>query len=138
MAKIKPFRPSTGEPPIPKPLEAVKPHVVTVQDGAPVKYPNCDGVGVRVVHPSNPKAYTEAMGIVMFYLPPHASLAPGSHYTEECYCILKGHGTMTLAGEKVEVGPGTFVHLPPWCEHGVENTGNETLEMLLCTVPPNP
>ena len=65
-------------------------------------------------------------------------LEPGSHHTEECYVILRGRGTMTLNGEAVEVGPGTFIHLPPWCEHGVEITGNETLEILICTSPPNP
>ena len=32
----------------------------------------------------------------------------------------------------------TFIHLPPWCEHGIENTGEETLEILICTSPPNP
>lgn len=136
--KIRPFQPFTGEPGIPKPEGIVEPHVVTVQDGVPVRYPDCDGVGVRVVHPSNPKACTNTMGIVMFFLPPHASLPAGSHWTEETYCFLKGHGVMTLAGKPTEVGPGTFVHLPPWCEHGVENTGNESMEILLCTVPPNP
>lgn len=138
MAKITPFKSYEGEPPIPRPDEPVQPHIVTVQDGVPVKYPTCEGLGVRVVHPSNPKAPAQNMGIVMFYLPPHTLLEPGSHYTEECYIILRGTGTMTLAGEKVEVRPGLFIHLPPWCEHGVENTGNETLEILICTSPPNP
>jgi mannose-6-phosphate isomerase-like protein (cupin superfamily) len=136
--KIRPFVPFKGEPGIPKPAVSPQPHVVTVQDGVPVRYPDCDGVGVRVVHPSNPKACTQTMGIVMFFLPPHASLPVGSHWTEETYCFLKGHGVMTLAGKPTEVGPGVFVHLPPWCEHGVENTGNEGMEILLCTVPPNP
>lgn len=136
--KIRPFQPFKGEPGIPKPSELVQPHVVTVQDGVPVRYPDCDGVGVRIVHPSNPKACTQTMGIVMFFLPPHASLPVGSHWTEETYCFLKGHGVMTLAGKPTDVGPGTFVHLPPWCEHGVENTGLEGMEILLCTVPPNP
>ncbi|NLV74414.1 MAG: cupin domain-containing protein [Chloroflexi bacterium] len=136
--KIKDFKPDTREPGIPKPDKPAMPHVVTVQDGVPVRYPGSDAVGVRVVHPSNPKAYTEAMGIVMFYLPPHAALPIGSHWTEETYCILKGHGVMTLAGTPTPVGPGSFVHLPPWCEHGIENTGNEGMEVLLCTVPPNP
>ena len=52
--------------------------------------------------------------------------------------ILKGKGVMTLAGEKVPVEAGTFIHLPPWCEHGIENTGDESMEVLICTSPPNP
>ena len=138
MAKITAFKGYKGDPPVAKPEEPVPPHVVTVQDGLPVKYPDCDGVGVRVAHPSNPKAPAQAFGLVMFYLPPHASLAPGSHFPEECYVIVKGTGTMTLAGKKTPVAPGTFVHLPPWCEHGIENTGTETLEVLICTSPANP
>jgi len=138
MAKIATFKGYKGKPPIPKPDELVEPNVVTVQDGVAVKYPGCDGIGVRVVHPANPKAPAQNMGLVMFYVPPHVELEPGSHHTEECYVILRGRGTMTLAGKKVAVQAGTFIHLPPWCEHGVENTGDETMEILICTSPPNP
>ena len=57
MAEIKLYQgypPSTGR--IPKPDTPVQPNVVTVNDGRPVKYPGCEGIGVRVVHPSNPDA----------------------------------------------------------------------------------
>ena len=138
MAKIQMFKGYQGDAPIPKPAEPVQPNIVTVKDGVPVKYPDCDGVGVRVVHPANPKAPAKNMGLVMFYVPPHVALEPGCHYTEECYVILKGQGVMTLAGKKVPVKAGMFVHLPSWCEHGIENTGDETLEVLICTSPPNP
>jgi oxalate decarboxylase/phosphoglucose isomerase-like protein (cupin superfamily) len=33
---------------------------------------------------------------------------------------------------------GDFVYLPPWCLHGIENTGTEMLVVLICTSPPNP
>lgn len=139
MAKITDFKGYQGDDaPIPKPAEPMRPNVVRVQDGVPVRYPGCDGLGVRVVHPVNPNAPAKNLGLVMFYVPPHVVLEPGSHWTEECYVILRGQGTMTLAGEKVEVRAGTFIHLPPWCEHGIENTGDETLEILICTSPPNP
>ena len=111
--------------------------MVTPRDGTPVRYPGCDGIGVRVVHPSNPRAPAQAMGLVMFYLPPHVKMEPRGHLPEECYVILRGRGVMTLNGEQREVSAGTFVHLPPWCEHGIENTGDETLEVLICTSPPN-
>ncbi len=138
MAKITDFKGYEGEPPIPKPDELVKPNIVTAQDGVPVRYSGCDGIGVRIVHPANPKAPAQNLGLVMFYIPPHVYLEPGSHHTEECYVILRGEGTMTLATEKVEVKAGMFIHLPPWCLHGIENTGNETMEVLICTSPPNP
>jgi mannose-6-phosphate isomerase-like protein (cupin superfamily) len=139
MAEITTFKGySKEDAPIPKPAEPVQPNIVRVQDGVPVRYPGCDGIGVRVVHPVNPNAPAKNLGLVMFYVPPHVVLPVGSHWTEECYVILRGRGTMTLAGEKVEVEAGTFIHLPPWCEHGIENTGDETLEILICTSPPNP
>ncbi len=97
MAKITQFKGYQGEPPIPKPSERVLPNVVTVQDGVPVKYPGCEGIGVRVVHPTNPKASSQNMGLTVFYVPPHVVLEVGSHHTEECYAILRGQGTMTLA-----------------------------------------
>jgi mannose-6-phosphate isomerase-like protein (cupin superfamily) len=138
MAKIQMFKGYQGDPPVAKPADPVQPNIVTVQDGVPVKYPGCEGIGVRVVHPANPRAPARNFGLVMFYVPPHVVLEPGSHYTEECYVILRGEGTMTLAGQKVPVKAGMFIHLPSWCEHGIENTGDEGLEILICTSPPNP
>jgi mannose-6-phosphate isomerase-like protein (cupin superfamily) len=144
MAKIQAFKGYAADknyvPKIPKPSEPVFPNIVTAQDGVPVKYPGCDGVGIRIVHPVNDKAPAKNLGIVMFCLPPHATLLPpGSHETEEVYVIQRGEGTMTFAtGRQQKVKAGDFVHLPPWCEHGVENTGNVTLEILICTAPPNP
>lgn len=133
------YRAEDGKPPIPKPAELVQPNIVTVRDGVAVRYPGCNGIGVRVVHPANPKAPAKNLGLVMFFVPPHVELKPGKgHWTEECYVILRGEGVMTLAGERVPVRSGTFIHLPPWCEHGIENTGDETLEILICTSPPNP
>lgn len=138
MAEIKPFKGYPGPGKIPKPVEPVQPNIVTVQDGCPVHYGQCQGIGVRVVHPSNPKAPAQNFGQVVFFVPPHVVLPPGSHENEESYFILKGKGTMMLAGKKVEVQAGMFIHLPPWCEHGVENTGDQSLEILITTSPPNP
>jgi mannose-6-phosphate isomerase-like protein (cupin superfamily) len=45
---------------------------------------------------------------------------------------------MTFANFKREVKKGDFVYLPPWCLHGIENTGNENLVVLIATSPPNP
>jgi oxalate decarboxylase/phosphoglucose isomerase-like protein (cupin superfamily) len=34
--------------------------------------------------------------------------------------------------------PGDFIYLPPWCMHGIENTGREVLVVLVATSPTNP
>ena len=140
MAKITQFTGYTDgrAPTIPKPESPPDPMIVTVQEGVPVAYPGCHGLGVRVVHPVNPNAPGKNLGLVMFYVPPHAVLEPGSHETEETYVILEGKGTMTFARYQREVKKGDFVYLPPWCVHGIENTGTETLVILIATSPPNP
>ena len=71
-------------------------------------YPNCHGLGVRVVHPVNPNAPAKNLGLVMFYIPPHALLPPGSHETEETYVILEGRGRMTFANFQRDVAQGRF------------------------------
>jgi mannose-6-phosphate isomerase-like protein (cupin superfamily) len=140
MAKITMFQGYKGEeqPKIPKPSVPPDPMIVTVQDGVPVSYPGCHGLGVRVVHPVNPNAPSRNLGLVMFYVPPHAILEPGSHETEETYVILEGSGRMTFAHYQRDVSKGDFVYLPPWCVHGIENTGNVPLVVLIATSPPNP
>jgi mannose-6-phosphate isomerase-like protein (cupin superfamily) len=140
MAAITQFKSYQGDKPptIPKPEAPVDPMIVTVQDGVPVVYPGCHGVGVRVVHPVNPRAPAKNMGLVMFYVPPHVILEPGQHETEETYIILEGQGVMTFANFKREVKKGDFVYLPSWCLHGIENTGTEMLVVLIATSPPNP
>lgn len=140
MAKITQFQGYQGDQPplIPKPDQPPDPVILNVQDGVPVAYPNCHGLGVRVVHPVNPKAPAKNMGLVVFYVPPHAVLEPGSHPTEETYVILEGRGRMTFARFQREVQKGDFVYLPSWCVHGIENTGTEPLVVLIATSPPNP
>ena len=48
-----------------------------------------------------------------------------------------GRSLSGLLGQR-EVAKGDFVYLPPWCEHGIENTGTEPLVVLIATSPPNP
>lgn len=140
MAKITIFKGYGDDhtPAVPKPATPVDPMIVSAQDGVPVAYPGCHGLGIRVVHPVNPKAPAKNLGLVLFYLPPHVLLEPGSHETEETYVIMEGSGRMTFSNYQRDVKKGDFVYLPPWCVHGVENTGNETLVIMVATSPPNP
>jgi len=140
MAPITQFKGYEGDrgPTVPKPDHPVDPKIVTVQEGVPGVYPGCHGLGVRVVHPVNPQAPSKNLGLVMFYLPPHVVLSPGSHETEETYVVLEGRGRMTFANFQRDIKKGDFVYLEPWCLHGIENTGTETLVVLIPTAPPNP
>src|SRR5690606_38599792 len=128
--------PSHGSttPTVLKPDHPLESAVLTVQDGLPITYDEATEPvsAVRVVHPSNPKAPSIHHSIVMLYVPPHAEIALHSHETEETYVVIQGTGTMLRNGGDVEVGPGTFIYMPPWCDHGIRNTGTEMLTVLLC------
>ena len=65
MAKITVFQGYQGEaePAVPRPEQPIDPMIVNVQDGVPVVYPGCHGLGVRVVHPVNPKAPAKNLGL---------------------------------------------------------------------------
>jgi mannose-6-phosphate isomerase-like protein (cupin superfamily) len=127
-------------PTIPRPKVAPLPAVLTVQDGLPVIYgtdtlPVC---GVRVVHPTNPKASSKSHSVAMLYVPPHGQMDLHSHEAEETYSVISGEGLLlTTAGDQ-DVRAGHHIFLPSWAEHGIRNTGTEVLVILLSTAPPNP
>lgn len=51
--------------------------------------------------------------------------------TEEIYYILRGEGFMELDGERVELTPGTAIHIPP----GVKHRGEGDFEAVIVTCP---
>ena len=65
------------------------------------------------------------------------ALKPGSgigyheQKEDEIYYVLSGHGTMTLDDKPVEIGPGTAVLTRPGSSHGLKQTGNEDLVILI-------
>lgn len=134
--------PSHGStnPTVPRPDTPIEASIVTVQDGLPITYSDATipVSAVRVVHPTNPKASSVNHSVVMLYVPPHAEMELHSHETEETYVIISGSGTMLRSTGEVEVGPNTFIYMPPWAEHGIRNTGTEMLTVLLATSPANP
>ena len=72
-----------------------------------------------------------------------ARLAPGGrtqrHYhavTEEIYFVTAGRGEMELDGERVELGPGETVAIPPGAWHEITALGAEELRFLCCCAPP--
>jgi mannose-6-phosphate isomerase-like protein (cupin superfamily) len=123
---------------VPKPDQPIDPMIVSAETGVPIRYPASNGMGVRVVHPVNPRAPGKNLGLVMFYLPPHTGYPLHEHETEEAYVILEGQGRMMFSNFDRDIKKGDFVYLPPWCQHGIENTGRDTLVALIATSPPNP
>ncbi|HEX9191576.1 MAG TPA: cupin domain-containing protein, partial [Candidatus Deferrimicrobiaceae bacterium] len=70
----------------------------------------------------------------------HFELAPGGHtpfhahpWEHEVF-VLSGKGMVLRAGGETEVGPGSFVFVPPDEEHAFANAGSETFSFL-CAIP---
>ncbi|MBT3287957.1 MAG: cupin domain-containing protein [Victivallales bacterium] len=65
-------------------------------------------------------------------LPPGTSIGIHRHSDdEEYYYILSGQGVMTLDGKRHQVAPGDITAVFPGGEHGLENTGDTDLRVLV-------
>jgi mannose-6-phosphate isomerase-like protein (cupin superfamily) len=49
--------------------------------------------------------------------------------------VLEGSGTFRIGSEEQEFGPETVVQAPSGVEHGVENTGEARLTLLILMAP---
>jgi mannose-6-phosphate isomerase-like protein (cupin superfamily) len=52
------------------------------------------------------------------------------HTYDEVVHVLAGHGVVHMAGGDTAIFPGTSIYLPPYRPHCLENTGEDTLEVL--------
>lgn len=72
----------------------------------------------------------------VYVLRPGQAQAPHEHAGEDkCYFVLDGRGRATSGAETFDVGPGDFVWCPAGDPHGVENTGDEDLRVLVYMAP---
>jgi len=53
-----------------------------------------------------------------------------SHTYDEVVYILEGKGVYHIAGEDFRLAPGTCLHLPPYVQHCIENTGTNNMKVL--------
>ena len=116
----------------------IKANIVRARDGAPVLYRTLrGGFGIRVVHPQT--TGSKNLSALVLYLGPGGVLEPHDHENEEIYTILEGEGEGYFGHDKpVKVEPGMFVHMPAHAEHGLKNTGDRLMVVLVCTSPPFP
>ena len=55
---------------------------------------------------------------------------------DKFYFVLEGSGTFTVGDEERQVGSGTVVAAPSGIKHGVTNSGDERLSLLIAIAPP--
>jgi mannose-6-phosphate isomerase-like protein (cupin superfamily) len=70
-------------------------------------------------------------------LPPGTSIGRHTHSDcdEEVYVIISGHGRMTAGGEEFLVEPGDVIVNPAGGTHGLENTGDACLRIVVLCAP---
>jgi mannose-6-phosphate isomerase-like protein (cupin superfamily) len=70
-------------------------------------------------------------------VPPGGEQRAHSHPdSEQVYVIVRGSGTMRVAGDTERVAEGDLVFIPPAAEHGIENDGSEPLVYISAASPP--
>jgi len=55
---------------------------------------------------------------------------------EQAYVVVRGTGTMSVAGDTQKVGEGDLILVPPATEHSVANDGDAELACLSIQSPP--
>jgi quercetin dioxygenase-like cupin family protein len=55
---------------------------------------------------------------------------------DKFYFVLEGSGTFTVGDEERQADAGTVVAAPAGIRHGVTNSGNERLSLLVAIAPP--
>lgn len=55
---------------------------------------------------------------------------------EQVYVIVRGAGSMSVAGDTQEVGEGDLILVPPATDHSIANDGGETLACVSVQSPP--
>ncbi|MEV7186862.1 cupin domain-containing protein [Kitasatospora sp. NPDC093102] len=75
--------------------------------------------------------------IDLVVLPPHTSIGLHRHAdNQETYVVLSGQGRMTLDGEAFEVRAGDVIPNRPYGEHGLANTSDDDLQLLVFETGP--
>ena len=59
-----------------------------------------------------------------------------SSEAEQVYVVVRGHGTMSVAGDTQEVGEGDLILVPPATEHSIGNEGQDELACVSIQSPP--
>jgi len=55
---------------------------------------------------------------------------------EQAYVVVRGDGTMSVAGDTQEVGEGDLILVPPATEHSIANEGQGELACVSIQSPP--
>jgi mannose-6-phosphate isomerase-like protein (cupin superfamily) len=78
------------------------------------------------------------MSITWVDVEPGSQQPPHSHHPQQVYVITRGSGRMKVGDEERDVSVGHMVFIPQNTEHGITNTGDETLTYVSAATPAFP
>jgi mannose-6-phosphate isomerase-like protein (cupin superfamily) len=93
-----------------------------------------DGEGyIKFVRPFTEDDFDTDINFIDYVeIPPRASIGLHEHGdNEEIYFIVSGHGTMTVNEEQIAVSKGDLIVNRRGWTHGLANTSNEILKVLV-------
>lgn len=97
--------------------------------------PNChDGVGVlKNITLFSKEDFQSPLRFLNYtILPPGTTIGVHPHGNdEEIYIILEGNGQMTLDGDSFPVQAGSVILNRPFGEHGLDNTSDTVMKILV-------
>jgi mannose-6-phosphate isomerase-like protein (cupin superfamily) len=77
------------------------------------------------------------LSVTWLSLPAGAEQTLGSHQeAEQAYVVVRGAGTMSVAGDTQQVGEGDLILVPPATEHSVANDGGADFSFVSIQSPP--
>ncbi len=77
------------------------------------------------------------LSVTWLSLPAGTEQALGSHEeAEQAYVVVRGAGTMSVAGDTQQVGEGDLILVPPATEHSLANNGEEEFSCVSIQSPP--
>lgn len=77
------------------------------------------------------------MSVTWLEVPPGAKQTLRSHEeAEQVYVVVRGSGTMSVAGDTQRVGEGDLILVPPATDHAIANDGDAALAFVSVQSPP--
>ena len=98
------------------------------------------GDGAIRIHRFFPETTTLSARVAVWEIAPGASEGSHAHGDdrplEEIYYFLEGDGVMSFDGEEVSVAAGDAVLAPEGVDHGLRNTGDGPMKLVIVWGPP--
>jgi mannose-6-phosphate isomerase-like protein (cupin superfamily) len=77
------------------------------------------------------------LSVTWISVPPGASQSLHSQeQSEQAYVVVRGSGSMSVAGDTEQVGEGDLILVPPATDHSVANDGDSELACVSIQSPP--